>query len=814
MLAALAVFGLALHGLPQAGALDTTFNPGDVGYGNGDGAEYVLAMALQPDGRIVISGRHSYNNDYINELTRVDSDGQLDTTFDSESTLPNNSSKAISIQPDGKVLHGGICGWGPSPQYPCTGRKEADGDNDPTFTIPTFVFGFGVYAILLQPDGKALLAGDFLMPYNGSTLRHIVRLNTDGSVDSTFTQGFGPDQEIYAMTLQPDGRILIGGSFTQVNGVPRNRIARLNDDRSLDTSFVPGAGADLAIATMALQANGKVLIGGAFTTYDGIPRTRVARVNSDGSLDFSFDPGSGPDAVVGSIVIQPDDRILIGGALTTYDGVPRPGIVRVEPDGTLDASFTPGEGTNGWVYCMLLQPDGRILIGGTFSMYDGLVRRGITRLNDDGSLDLSFNPPSSANAPLNSLAVQVDGRILLAGNFTGYDGQPRGRITRTEADGSIDPTFMPGTGADHNIHCVVVQPDGRILIAGEFTTYNGMAAMRIARLLPDGSLDPSYNAGNGVSGSIYAMALQPDGKIIIGGAFQASGGLGRIARLNADGTLDYTYNNFLTANGDVRAIDLTPEGRIMIGGSFTEFSGQPHSRIACLDINGYPYPSFNPGTGPNARVRAIEILPDGTALFGGDFTTFNGIPRNHLTKVLPNGLQDFSFLPNNGPNGVVRTILRQPDDRILIGGDFNEYAGVLRSKIARLDPDGGIDLSFDPGTGANEYVSCMALQDDLKILIGGWFTSYNATGRNRVARLYSGMSVGVPEVTTSNVLLWPNPVTTTLHLGQRVDFTVLDNQGRVLRTMSPTDQVSVATLAPGAYFLRTGTGQVYRFIKQ
>ena len=246
----------------------------------------------------------------------------------------------------------------------------------------------------------------------------------DGNLDTSFTSGTGPNNVVYSTLIQPDGKILIGGYFTSYNGTPRNRIARLNTDGTLDTSFTPGTGADDAgVLAFALQPDGKIIIGGEFTSYNGTPRNRIARLNTDGTLDTSFDPGIGSDNNIYGVAFLSDGKIIIGGGFTSYNGTPRNRIARLNTDGTLDAGFNPGTGADQTVYSTAVQSDGKILIGGYFTSYNGTPRNRIARLNTDGTLDTTFNPSTGANdGGVSNFAFQPDGKIIIGGEFASYNG--------------------------------------------------------------------------------------------------------------------------------------------------------------------------------------------------------------------------------------------------------------------------------------------------------------------------------------------------------------------------------------------------------
>ena len=342
---------------------------------------------------------------------------------------------------------------------------------------------------------------------------------TFNPTDIGFGFGVGANGEILTTAIQPDGKIIIGGNFTTYNGTTRNRIARLNTDGSLDTTFNPGSGASHSIQTMVIQSDGKIIIGGYFTNYNGAARNRIARLNTDGSLDMTFFYGTGTNGWIYSIILQSDGKIIIGGDFTTYNGTTRNLIARLNTDGSLDVTFNPGSGANYVIYTTAIQSDGKIIIGGAFTSYNGSARACIARLNTDGSLDATFNPGIGANNVIYTIAIQSDGKIIIGGDFTTYNGASRNRIARLNTDGTLDTTFNSGTGASTLISTATIQSDGKIIVGGNFTTYNGTAKNRIARLNNDGTLDTTFNLGSGASSKIQITAIQPDGKIITGGWF-------------------------------------------------------------------------------------------------------------------------------------------------------------------------------------------------------------------------------------------------------------------------------------------------------
>jgi uncharacterized delta-60 repeat protein len=345
------------------------------------------------------------------------------------------------------------------------------GNLDP---LEASVFSF-VDASATQPDGKMIIAGYFNF-VRGQPRNNIARLNADGTLDV----GFNPDANspVHSVTVQADGRILLGGEFTSVGGITRNRIARLNADGTLDADFNPNVNS--AVYGMAIQADGGILLGGNFTTVGETARNCIARVNATGALDASFNPNANTN--VASVVLQADGRILLGGNFTTIGGTPRNCIARLNADGSLDADFNPGAA--GGVNSVAVQADGRILLGGGFTSVGGTARNHIARVNANGTLDADFDP--NLNNPVNSVAVQADGRILFGGFFSSVGGTTRNCIARVDAAGTLDAGFNPNVDSQNSaVSSVELQPDGRILLGGYFTSVSGIARNSFARLVND-----------------------------------------------------------------------------------------------------------------------------------------------------------------------------------------------------------------------------------------------------------------------------------------------------------------------------------------
>ena len=234
----------------------------------------------------------------------------------------------------------------------------------------------------------------------------------------------------------------MGGSWWAANSPPsavidRLRLARLNPDGTLDVGYNAGAGVNGYVSSLIPLSDGKALIGGSFTSVGGTNRNYIARVNPDGSVDASFDPGSGFNGVVLGMAPQPDGKLVVGGQFSLCNGVSRAYLARLHANGSLDATFMPAGGFNGHVNRVVVQPDGKILAAGSFSTVNGVYRNYLARLNSDGSLDTSFDPGTGPNSPVNGLGLQPDGRVLIGGTFTVVNGVSGGYLARLETNGVV-----------------------------------------------------------------------------------------------------------------------------------------------------------------------------------------------------------------------------------------------------------------------------------------------------------------------------------------------------------------------------------------
>lgn len=727
---------------------------------------------------------------------------------------------------------------------------------DPTFAPSTITApGGGVQAIVKQPDGKVLVSGDF-QTLNEQPTGQVARLNADGTPDLAFrTQaGSGPDQLISSMAVQADGKILLGGAYgiSRYNGVPVTNPVRLNADGSLDTSFAPGGTGWLGeIRSIAVQPDGKILVGGSlYATFNGQPAHGLIRLLPSGALDTSFNTGTGFDGTTGDrlvaeLALQPDGKIVAAGSFSMVNGQSRAAIARLNANGSLDATFNAGLDAQGIVLGLALQADGKVLVGGaqlvtpsSSSSSAQLLRR----LLPNGTTDATFISGPQNGGIILDLRVRADGSILVAGSFTDYNGVVRSGLARVSGTGTLDAAFATTTGSYGTLLQVAELNNGQYLIGGYFNEVGGQDAVGLARLTAAGLVDASYNQSLGYLPGV-PVTLLTNGQLLlnlplarfngqlVGNNAQQSGNSDyhTFHRVNADGTYNapvvlpagtlrpnsstpYDYSAIAQADGTFYATYQNSDSTAVMRRILTTGTFDP--AFAATELRwSKPYPSFF--TGVN-----ITVHPGGGLLVTGDFAKVNGLSRPYVARLLADGTPNTQFAPPANATWQV------PPRSLSYNSGFREAVGLAngqtlvlwndasRSYLARLNANGSTDNTFSIGTGGGStaYFGILALASG-KILVSGDFTTFNGQAApNGLLRL---LATGAPDASfvaarasrytveqADGRLLIAAPGTTP----QNVNISRLLANGSLDSSFQPVPVVS-ATRAPAApmLYLQPGT---------
>jgi len=355
------------------------------------------------------------------------------------------------------------------------------------------------------------------------------------TIDTSFSSGsgFNLGAQVYSIVEQPDGKLLVGGSFTSYNGVSANKIIRLNSDGSIDSTFAYGTGFNGNVESIAIQSTGKIIVGGRFTTYNGSSTftTRLIRLNSDGSIDTNFFTNLGSvvwatsQEVITKVIVSPTDEIFISGGFTQISTTSINYVAKLQSSGAIDNTFSTGTGFAGpgtlIVKTLKLQSDGKLLVGGTFTSFNGdTTRRKIIRLLSDGSSDTTnFVNNGFSTTPaltVHAIELQSDGKILVGGNFTSYDSQSAQNFMRFDTSCNVDTSFMSNSnavGLDQEVRAILFD-NNDIYVGGNFYNF-----AKILKFDLDGTLDDSSQTASNFNYTVYEIIMDSNGQLVVGGDF-------------------------------------------------------------------------------------------------------------------------------------------------------------------------------------------------------------------------------------------------------------------------------------------------------
>lgn len=854
------------------GTIDNSFLSENSGRKGAQGPTYDLVE--QADGKVVIAGQFSsYNQIERRSLVRINTDGSMDTAFNQTNFFVGGTTgsapsiTAVAIQSDGKIIVGGnFLANNGFPDFDLIAedivRLNSDGTVDQSFIAPENATPCGdIEDIVIQPDGKIIIVGNISFCL-GSTIdnnENILRLNSDGSLDETFqvsANGFAIEKAV----LQSDGKIVVAGIFSDVNGESREGIARINSDGTLDMSFDIGTGFDDDVEAIAIQTDGKILAVGDFENYNGEPQPRIVRLNTDGSVDNSFDPGTSAERYfpsadasfpsdIESVAIQGDGKIIIGGNYNRFNGQVTSKVVRLNTDGSVDSGFNnlDDEGfSTGSVFTTLVKTNGKILVGGAFQTLKQRRQSRISQLNADGTVDSNFNrnigPSEGYNSTdVNKILQIANNSYMVIGRFREYSDEFSRNIVKIDMDGERDDSFSTGNtilnGFDDEVYDVAVQPDGKVVVVGEYEHYNQVPAGGIVRLNVDGSIDTSFNAGTGVettgNATIRTIQIQADGKFLIGGFFANYNGASAFgfARLNSDGSLDTSFDIGTGVSNSVEDIFSVSNNQFLISGPNTYNGVSSTGRLYRIDADGTLDETFEVNAYESGRVRAVYELGNGQLYIGGFFTMGFGNALDPILRLNSDGSLDTAFdtesiMLTTNSTGEVNALEVQADGKVIIGGRFREVGDRTIRGLARFNDDGSLDETFNPEdlgadietyAGLNEEslaeVRDLHLEDSGRLLIAGNFGTYNGQIKMPLLAVFADtpetLSVeNVIENDDERLNVFPNPARSYVDVATKhtIESIVLYNSlGKTCATLSNLGQshyrINTQILESGLYFL-------------
>ncbi len=681
--------------------------------------------------------------------------GAVSLGFFRSSSLVSNIRTIIRLQ-SGKYLVGGdhiIYN-----RHPTSGISllTANGEVDQSFTTgsgfqqqtgpSTFTNGI-IYKLLELPDGKILVGGQFNL-YRGQPAGGLIRLLPNGDPDPTFVTGSGANNIVRSFLPMADGRILVGGDFTAYDGTAFGRLVMLQANGQIDATFnVDGVGANNSIFAMDTLSNGEIIIGGSFTNFNETSKSRLGKLEKNGTLIASFPSVQVPNNTVSSIIIEDDDKIMLGGVFSIVAGAGG-SIRRILGNGNADPSFTAVVTAGSTTETLIPYGENHYFAGGQFTFYDGEnVDKFVLIKKSDGKRETNFNNIGiKSTGNILAAASNFPQGIVVGGTFSIVSSALTGNIFKLTNAGFLDGSFNAGhgiyagtfgsispTSSAARVLRIVKQPDGKVLVAGQFSRYFDKVSRCIVRLNPDGSFDESFQAGlPGADHEILDADLQPDGKIVIVGRFSGINGTrrDRLARLNTDGSVDESFkpDNWLpTSTSTLNAVAVAPNGNIYVGGVFSSYftSGTfstNYKRLIRLLPTGELDETFVSVNITAGTINTLLVQGNEKIIAGGSGLGIeNSGARGNVLRFNNNGSIDNSF--NNGqqtvPSSTIveRIKFNTDSSKLMIAGNFSTYGGIATSGLTLTDLNGFKDINFQR-TSLN-YVRDMEMLPDGRILAVG-----------------------------------------------------------------------------------------------
>jgi uncharacterized delta-60 repeat protein len=601
------------------GGIDTRFNPGFGFDGNGSRAE---SVAIAADGGIFVTGSIlRYDGTTINDVVVLQGD-RIPLAFAAKPAgVEALAGAAFSLSATGVGTSAVSYQWFKG-TTPLSDGGDISGSATATLTIAhaeaadagtyrveitnlsgtleasAHVAVFDAPVVVDQPVGGTFFVGNSVQLYSRAVGTPTMtyqwfKSSTPLSNEPNISGADGPVLTLTNLQKADSGNYSVTvtnaiNSDTSANAV----VSVLLEPGGYFSGFPISAGSNGTLRTVLPTAAGGAFIGGSFTgagaTGSNNFINNFALLNPDGSVDTNFNPA--PNSQVSVIAAHQADGILIGGTFSTIGGQSRAYLARYTTAGVYDTTFNTnlGAGPSNQIMDIVALSDGKILIGGNFQTVSGTTRYGLARLNANGTHDTTFAPPMSIFASVNDIAVSTDGKITVTGSFN-ISG--RQNIVRFNSDGTLDTTFS--ATLDYSGQAVAVQPDGKTLVGGFFTATNGQASGSLVRLNPNGTTDPTFAANSSFPSSVNRITLQSNGRIVVGGSFQIANTSRGLVRLLPDGGVDTTFavGNGWGSSGQTYDLEVTSSGTIWAAGSATTFNGQTVNYLAVFNGDEQTTPS-------------------------------------------------------------------------------------------------------------------------------------------------------------------------------------------------------------------------------
>lgn len=723
------VWFICTFGYGQSGAIDTSFLHTGIPFGLPVSADAgINRILLEQDGKMLLTGNFTeYNNYKSRRIVRVFSNGKPDTTFKTTSGFNNGFVNAIHAADSNYLCFGSFTTYNG-----LTGNRVIkllrNGQIDTSFKSG-LGFNNTVLTAVTLPDGGFLLGGLFTS-YNGFSCNYLIKLNKFGQPDTTFNLPNLNNQ--VNSVLYHNNLLYVAGSFSanaqqsknyflalDLNGNPQNQI-------TLNTTA--------AINQLVKITDSSFMVVGNFNFINNLSFRQLAIVKSaDYSIDTNFNTQAGFNGDVNRVCVINNNRFLVLGDYNRY----RNNITNnpLQINGLAEPILNTGLQAihSGVIVDAVYHQEGKLVVGGLFTVSGYNTKNNFTAFNINGELDLNFNRMYGPNGRIRSIQQTADNRFLIFGDFSTYNDLPYKNLLMVNGNGEIDTSFKFTVNYTGSIIFAHLMPNGKILLGGGFITADS-AYQNLIRLNKNGSIDTTLKTEVSSNRPILAGSTDFNEKILIGGSFEfyRNNFVNNMALLFNDGGFDATLSGTAIPSGPITKITALPDGKWMVFGNFQYWAGVTRGYFTRLLNDGSTDTSFNIGTGANQIVNDVKLLPNGSMIIAGNFTEINGVSCSKIAKLNNNGQLDSNFNRMLAINGVINSVHIEPSKKIIIGGNFTFGSNKTIFNLMRLDSNGFIDPTFNVGYGLNAQVLSINADIDGQLLIGGDFRLYDST--NYVSR--------------------------------------------------------------------------------
>lgn len=716
---------------------------------------FVWASVRQANGGVIFGGHFSQVNGVPRQnIARLNPDGTLDTTWWAEGVHPVVRSLAVDIQDNVYVGAAGI--W----------KISTNGKRDPNWPL-SFVSANSVNALAVDSKGNIFAGGSF-SAHDATGINDVNKLAKflpSGTLDATWT----PNPSIvYALVLDGDDNLYVGGIFTSIGGQLRNKIAKISTSGggAADPTWNPApslTGSTAQIRTLAVDGTGNLFVGGTFDAIGGQARRNIAKLSTSGSGSADPDWATSADGAVLALACDHNGSVYAGGSFTTIGTQPRVNLAKLATGGTGNVDGNWNASTDAIAsnnVSTITVAGGQILAGGFFSTIAGEPRHSFAAVGSSGKP--SSVSDATQSAIVKTIATQADGGMIVGGLFSGAGSFLRNNVLRLRADSTIDPNWNTSTDTPGDVSALGVEAiaidnkSGAVYLGGSFTQVGGKQRKGIAKLSSSGMVDPAWGPGTDVTGGYFgvqSLALAPDGSVYLGGDFLTVGGHDRaaLARISSMGEFDAQWNSdsnftasYLEKNSGPMSLAVDTDGSLYADHLDSPTSFQPCLRKYSPSGTGAVDSTWRPSADGNPPLQFSDICGGVTALKldgKGNLFASSGL----LTKLLTqNGKADTNWKPAifgaaslddyrynylrrinvNLTQSTVYTLALDSQDNLYVGGTFSHVGQSSRPYLAKIPTSGNgtADSGWNPGPDDSVYALAFDANGVLKV--GGLFSTF------------------------------------------------------------------------------------------